>query len=119
MGNKLSVKRFKSKNSKAKEAAKTAAAAPQTENHIEENLQIPQVTVTTSTIDRLSPQVAVPVAQPTVLELYTRGVCPFTEQVRTALTYKNVEFKLVTLTEDPEWFKTASPEGTVPGKFKC
>ena len=59
--------------------------------------------------------------EPIHVELYTRGICPFSAQVYSILKYKGVDFKYVQLNESnvPEWFAEASPTGSVPGnQFK-
>ncbi|ORY49128.1 hypothetical protein BCR33DRAFT_714181 [Rhizoclosmatium globosum] len=49
--------------------------------------------------------------------LYSRGFCPFTQQVRIALAFKGAEFtftKLVPNQSLPEWWAEASPDNSVP-----
>ncbi|KAJ3064214.1 hypothetical protein HDU98_012346 [Podochytrium sp. JEL0797] len=49
--------------------------------------------------------------------LFSRGFCPFTEQVRIAFAFKGVEVEFVKWDQSeklPEWFSFASPDGTVP-----
>ncbi|KAJ3117911.1 hypothetical protein HK100_000715 [Physocladia obscura] len=49
--------------------------------------------------------------------LYSRGYCPFTEQVRIAFAFKNRDLRFIKWAPNdtpPEWFATASPDKSVP-----
>ncbi|KAI8609690.1 hypothetical protein BC830DRAFT_1085294 [Chytriomyces sp. MP71] len=49
--------------------------------------------------------------------LYSRGYCPFTQQVRMAMAFKGIQGTFTKWGPNdtpPEWFKTASPDGSVP-----
>ncbi|KAJ3034976.1 hypothetical protein HDU99_010645, partial [Rhizoclosmatium hyalinum] len=49
--------------------------------------------------------------------LYSRGFCPFTQQVRIALAFKGAEFTFTKLAPNqplPEWWAAASPDNSVP-----
>ncbi|KAJ3385088.1 hypothetical protein HDU84_002456 [Entophlyctis sp. JEL0112] len=54
---------------------------------------------------------------PQQYRLYSRGYCPFTQQVRMAFALKGVDFEFVKFGMSdpaPDWFKAASPDNTVP-----
>ncbi|KAJ3402651.1 hypothetical protein HDV05_008312 [Chytridiales sp. JEL 0842] len=51
------------------------------------------------------------------IEVFSRGFCPFTQMIRLALNIKDVKYTFTRWGPNdtpPEWFKSASPEGTVP-----
>lgn len=62
-------------------------------------------------------EVAAPAATtPSSIQLFTRGICPFSEQVRIALTHKQLPFVFDDISGKPvpEWWSQATSDDTVP-----
>ncbi|KAJ3016658.1 UNVERIFIED_CONTAM: hypothetical protein HDU68_012096 [Siphonaria sp. JEL0065] len=129
---KLKLKTFgklKRKSTVNLDATAAAAAAAPIESDLAGPVVASVVEVAAAAAEP-TPVVAQTVAQPTEVvssaapaptnaayNLYSRGFCPFTQQVRIALAFKGVETTFTRLAPNdplPVWWNDASPDNSVP-----